>query len=320
VVVWLAVGAVLLSLAGCAPEEGVSTYTLPKEGAAPGTGDKGPRRLLGAIIPRPNETWFVKLIGPDAAGAEQAEAFEKFVQTIRLDQGGKPITWTKPDDWEEKAGVAGREATFLVGPKKLELTVIRLGPLDREGPNTVLGNVNRWRGQAGLAPVADVAKGARKLDVAGVEVWLVNAGPAGPADDRQARGKGLQYKAPDGWKKVPNDQFSDLKFSVTDGGRKATVTFNDMDPQELLGNVNRWREQVGLAPVTEAQARESVRTLELEWGKASYVDVSGGGKRLLGVLVARGRRSWVFKMVGEAELIGRQKDAFEAFVKSVRLE
>jgi hypothetical protein len=40
-------------------------------------------RLLGAIVPFNQETWFFKLTGPDALIAKERAAFRDFIQTIK---------------------------------------------------------------------------------------------------------------------------------------------------------------------------------------------------------------------------------------------
>lgn len=41
-------------------------------------------RLLGAIVPHNNETWFFKLTGPDALIARERAAFREFLTTIKV--------------------------------------------------------------------------------------------------------------------------------------------------------------------------------------------------------------------------------------------
>jgi hypothetical protein len=320
--VWLVAGMALLVLAGCG-EEGVTTYTVPKEKEPPApevARDPG-RRLLGAIVPRDKATWFFKLTGPDAAVAAQAEAFQKFLESVRFPAAGKVIDWTKPDDWAEGPDKPGRYATLLVGPQKLELSVTTLGPLQNEGENTVLGNVNRWRGQLRLAPVtaAELEKTTKPIKVGGVDATLVDIARPGQAADPRGKGK-LNYEVPADWKEAPNDELSSLRFLVTKDGRQAVVTLSLMRRQDVLSNVNRWRNQLGLKRMTEAELAQNVGTIELKSGKAPYADFSAGGQRLLGVLADHGDGSWVFKMRGDADQVGSQKAAFEAFVKSVRVE
>ncbi|MDB6113768.1 MAG: hypothetical protein JWQ83_232 [Lacunisphaera sp.] len=42
-----------------------------------------PTRLLGAVVPYQNETWFFKLMGPDALVAAQKPAFLEFLKTVQ---------------------------------------------------------------------------------------------------------------------------------------------------------------------------------------------------------------------------------------------
>jgi hypothetical protein len=48
-----------------------------------GTADGAPARIVGAVLNRPGETWFFKLMGPDAAVAGAKPAFAAFLQTIK---------------------------------------------------------------------------------------------------------------------------------------------------------------------------------------------------------------------------------------------
>lgn len=63
------------------------------------------------------------------------------------------LRWTVPPGWTEKAGGGMRAATFELpaGPGKAEVTVVAL-PGDVGGE---LANVNRWRGQISLPPLAE---------------------------------------------------------------------------------------------------------------------------------------------------------------------
>lgn len=40
-------------------------------------------RLVAAIVPQPERTWFYKLMGNEAVVASQKDAFTKFVQTTK---------------------------------------------------------------------------------------------------------------------------------------------------------------------------------------------------------------------------------------------
>ena len=47
-----------------------------------GTANGAPARLLGAVVPFQGETWFFKLLGPDALVAKEKPAFLGFLKTI----------------------------------------------------------------------------------------------------------------------------------------------------------------------------------------------------------------------------------------------
>jgi hypothetical protein len=48
-----------------------------------GTANGVPTRIIGTVLARPGETWFFKLMGPDALVAREKAAFIAFVQTVR---------------------------------------------------------------------------------------------------------------------------------------------------------------------------------------------------------------------------------------------
>jgi len=47
-----------------------------------GTANGVPTRLLGAVVPLAGETWFFKLMGPDALVAREKPAFREFLKTV----------------------------------------------------------------------------------------------------------------------------------------------------------------------------------------------------------------------------------------------
>jgi hypothetical protein len=132
-------------------------------------------------------------------------------------------------------------------------------------------------------------------------------------------------KAPESWKEIaPNPSGGEVQaFQVADGDKTAKVTIAAAGGS-LLGNVNRWRtRQLGLAPVDEEQLQKERRDIDVDGKPAYYADLTGetpgkGPQRILGVIAERGGRQWFFKMMGQPDLVEKQKPAFEAFIKSVR--
>ncbi len=48
-----------------------------------GTANGAPTRILGALVPHGSNTWFFKLMGPDALVAREKPAFLEFLHTVR---------------------------------------------------------------------------------------------------------------------------------------------------------------------------------------------------------------------------------------------
>ena len=95
---------------------------------------------------------------------------------------------------------------------------------------------------------------------------------------------------PSSWKEVPGGQFLVAKFVITgDANAQAAVnvSMSRGDGGGLLANINRWRTQLGLAPVAEADLAKETQTLDLPGGKASMADITGQDARM-----GRTRVSW----------------------------
>ncbi len=318
-------GVGLLALAGC-QQESVRHYQADRVAQPERT------RLVAVLVPRNAETWFFKLQGPEDAVDNRVDEFNEFLKSVHFTDADPPVAWKLPDGWQEERGGADlRYATLHFGSKDgpLEVTVTKLG---REAAD--LGpNVNRWRRQLGLGPLAEteLPSVAQSVTIDGVESQLVSlvgpgtekpsAGPRPPAADDA--GPPLRYDTPPGWREVP-DANAMLAFEIADGGQtaKATVTPFGGNGGGLLLNVNRWRGQVGLEPINEDELNK-LPTLAVDGIAAPYVDLAspgGGARRMLGAIAPRTGVTWFFKLMGPGDLVGKQKSAFETFVKSVRFQ
>jgi hypothetical protein len=147
------------------------------------------------------------------------------------------------------------------------------------------------------------------------------AGTAGTSD--------VTWTVPAGWITQPDQSGMRKGSFVVSGanGAKAdlSVTAFPGDVGGDLANVNRWRGQVGLAPIDDAGLAPAVQTIDTPAGKFSLVELSGesaaGGAqkpvRMLGAWLQQPDRRWFFKLLGDDALVTAQHDAFIAFLKSV---
>jgi hypothetical protein len=334
---WILVATSFLLL-GCQRDE-IQHYKVPKEDTGPeaATNERSATRLLGLIAPRGKRTWFFKLSGPAAAIDDQRETFDRFIASVHFkDSADKPVSWTLPEGWKEEPGGNGfRYATLRLQSKEIPLEV-SVTFFDGEG-GSLLDNINRWRGQIGLAKTTeskldDVAK---KIDLDGQKATLVDmTGPGGlkggmqppmARPPRQDRGAApVTFKTPEGWQERPDTMgLGRIVFKVTEGDKTGDAAITPLGGQAggLLANVNRWRSQLRLTPIDEDQLKNEAREIELDGKTASYVDLIGPDAperlRTLAVSQMRGERSWFITLKGPYDLVAKQKDAFEAFLKSV---
>jgi hypothetical protein len=144
--------------------------------------------------------------------------------------------------------------------------------------------------------------------------------PAGHPD-MTAAPPPLRWTTPDGWKEGAPSEFRVASFRVTGPGQKEA----DVSVIPLPGgaggdfsNVNRWRSQVGLEPVSEEELKKLTETVELAGQPAKLYDQGGESLRILAAVQHRGGMAWFFKMTGDSEFVAQEKPIFVEFLRSVR--
>jgi hypothetical protein len=98
------------------------------------------------------------------------------------------------------------------------------------------------------------------------------------------------------------------------------VTVTNLPASGALENVNRWRGQIGLGPLTAEQYAQSKQSIEFAGVPADYLQIDGAQESILGVIARRGNMTWFAKLQGSTELARRERGRFEDFVRSVRFE
>jgi hypothetical protein len=153
---------------------------------------------------------------------------------------------------------------------------------------------------------------------------LMSAGTS-PAAPASGDGKPA-WQVPAGWQEVSAGGFLVAKFMAGSADAQAAinVSMSQGDGGGLVGNVNRWRGQLGLAPLAGAELDQSIAAVDTAGGKASLVELNGKDARtgqnakLIGAIVPLGDRTWFYKLMGTDKVVENQKDAFLNFVKTVK--
>lgn len=135
------------------------------EGLPPGGDAAKDGRILAGIASDASRTYFFKMRGNSMLVEAQKEAFAKWIGSVRMADAAanaapaaeteKPkIKWEIPDGWKSAPPSPMRYASFTAVGHDGAAADVSVVVFAGDGGSD-LGNVNRWRGQAGLPPVAE---------------------------------------------------------------------------------------------------------------------------------------------------------------------
>jgi hypothetical protein len=332
-------------------DDGIQTYTVPKERPAP---------VQPATAPP----------GMDAA-----------MPASDIPVNSAPVRWTTPSTWQELAPTSIRIGNFVVRGQdgaKAEAAIFSFpGPVGTE-----LDNVNRWRNELKLPPVEQDKITSEPVTIDSLEgklyeisgpsehtvvaslsrngaTWFIKmrgdkdvvtdaepvfrdflqsirfnaAGSEAPTDASlkgaiaSPRGDEPKWTPPANWtEKVPGPMIFKSYSAANGQGKTASVTisFFPGDVGGVFANVNRWRAQMGLPPVGQDKLDSVTQPLDTAGGKATLVDFTGTDTRtgqpgrLVAVMVPHGDNTWFYKLSGDGAVVEDQKGSFVKFVQTVR--
>jgi len=162
-----------------------------------------------------------------------------------------------------------------------------------------------------VLPGADVTAGA----MPGSD--MANAAPVPTAS-----GPGLTWTAPADWQLQPPAPMRKATFAVAgpEGSAELTVTAFPGDVGGELANVNRWRGQVGFAPLTAETLDQNLDRIESNSLHVAIVDITDPAKPkgTLGAIIPYSGGTWFFKLSGPTASVQRQKQVFLTFLKTVK--
>jgi hypothetical protein len=132
---------------------------------------------------------------------------------------------------------------------------------------------------------------------------------------------------PADWKEVPPGEFLIAKYVISGtNGAEAQVNVSVLAGEGggLLANANRWRRQLGLKEVDESELAQQMTTMNVGDNKAIFLDMTGvdakTGKpsRLIGVVLPETGQTCFYKLMGDEQIVAREKDAFTKFVQTAK--
>jgi hypothetical protein len=136
-----------------------------------------------------------------------------------------------------------------------------------------------------------------------------------------AEAKNPQWTVPADWKQGKTSSIRRGSFLVSGADNQSadiSVTAFPGDVGGMVANINRWRGQIGLDPVSEDEAKKLATTVDCNGISATVVDFTGTTQRMVVATISQGGNSWFIKMTGDPAVVAGQKDAFLKFVQSVK--
>ncbi len=342
-----------LFLCGCEKAEQISTYSVPRHDSLQTAeflesnqrAHPKPERMIGIVIPRKTALWFFKLQGNIEAVAARENDVRDFLKSVRI-TGDDKIEWKLPENWKQMPASDMRYATLLLGKSdsgtseqpslEMSVTTFPARP-DLTIADQVVLNINRWRGQLSLPPIGeeDLESQSEKLAVGDDAAWWLNiigrpkpkpagmgprpqAAPKAEVREPASEPKPPACNKPAEWTEGPPAMFAVVSFQVADGDAKAAITVTPARGNRLE-NVNRWRGQLGLGPLTENELVATAKKVDVGTQSGDLYKMSADGRSIFGVIVDDRDQSWFVKMTGDATLVEREGSRFETFLKSLQL-
>lgn len=138
----------------------------------------------------------------------------------------------------------------------------------------------------------------------------------------------VTYTTPAGWQEAGAGEMRVAGFTIPGtNGQSAQVAVTPLPGMAGKENmiVNMWRQQVGLAELSEDEAGKQLTAVDIGGEPGKMFDMAGKSAagltiRIVTAMAHRGEMSWFYKLQGDDELVTAQKANFVAFLKSVKIE
>jgi hypothetical protein len=174
----------------------------------------------------------------------------------------------------------------------------------------------RWLSCAALLPLLPMLAGCGRDDI---QVYRIAKDSAQPSQ---------AAALPVGWETAPPGEMRVASFKVKGAaGKMAEISVIPLAaaPGHDLDNVNRWRGQVSLPALAQADLAKAAQPVPVAGETAQLYEQagpnsgSGDQERILVAILHHDDRDWFFKISGDDEVVRSQKDAFLSYVKNFSL-
>ena len=152
--------------------------------------------------------------------------------------------------------------------------------------------------------------------ISAVRVILAGINPMPRRMRRQRTSQRSNGKFPRAGRPAPASAMRYASFAAPNNKVDISVVTFPGDGGDDLGNINRWRQQLGLPPA-DANASNIV-PLKTNETTFSTIDIAGANTRTVAAWTRKDGRAWFFKLTGPSNGVEKERPNFVKFVQSVR--
>lgn len=255
--------------------------------------------------------WLAQL-GQAAITQEQLGGMSQTVSSpmgkvMVVDLQGKPSSGDASKDGRILAGMVGVDGATWFYKMRGNAEVVGA---EKQNFLKWIASVKR----AAAVPATSASQGAAPI------VPVAASTTAAPREGGQEKPK-VSWSQPKAWQPSQGSSMRYASFSAKDSdGKTADISVSFLPGQAGtdLENVNRWRGQMGLTPVAEADLQAAVFPVTCRDGSLKMMELAGGDAKMLVAWTRVDGNTWFFKLTAPVALADRQKPAFKGFLESVK--
>ena len=276
--------------------------------------------VVAYVIPSVSKQWFVKAMIYSGEEKQVTPLMQLLAKTLVIDESQlETCKFELPEGWREEKGAAMIYTTLRNDQLKSRVTI-------STASGSLLDNVNRWSQQLKLEPLegSQLSRVAIPMTINGRFAVVVSLLSKKLEMQRKAvlEGKDIPgnchaftYAYNPSWKNMGRSGMRLVNLRTTSFEVSAIALPKDY--QQVTANVNRWRQQVGLAAESAQAITDSKVKLTVSGIPSSMWEIKGAQKTTLITMVTFGDKVWFLKMIGATKEVLAAKSAYLSFLKSI---
>lgn len=136
-----------------------------------------------------------------------------------------------------------------------------------------------------------------------------------------------EWHLPEGWQEIPGSgmRFATIVVEPGDKPLEIRVTPLALAARNPLDNVNRWRGQIGLDPISQAEIGSVMKSFTVDGCPVELVNMTGVSadgtppNQILAAMLTTDSQVWFFLMLDDAKRVAQYPAAFESLIRGIHL-